>query len=75
MILYPIYKIYDPMKEKCKKIHDNRIYNATLCICKATSKDEAISELSWDMLHVSKVKNTLDKLFPDSKNKDLINID
>ena len=75
VILYPIYKIYDPMEAKCKKIHENRIYNATLCICKATSKDYAISELSWDMLHVSKVKNTLDKLFPDSKNKDLINID
>ena len=68
IIFYPISKIYDPMKEICKKIHRDRIYNARLCIYKATSKDVAINNLSWDMLRYNEIKNTLDEAFSDSEN-------
>ena len=67
VVLYPIDKIYNPMKERCKKINDNRIYNAELCIYKATSKDVAINNLSWDMLRFDKIKRTLNERFHDSK--------
>lgn len=68
IILYPIDKIYNPMKERCKKIHDDRIYNAELCIYKASSIDLAMRDIPWDMCYYDKIKRTLDKVFPDSKN-------
>ena len=67
VVLYPIDKIYNPMKERCKKINDNRIYNAKLCIYKATSKDAAINNLSWNMLRYDEIKRTLNERFSDSK--------
>ena len=68
IMLYPISKIYDPMKEKCIKIHNDWIYNAKLCIYKATSKSLAINNLSWDMLRYDEIKETINNRFPGDEN-------
>lgn len=67
-VFYPISEIYNPMKERCIKIDDDRIYNAKLCIYKFTSKDLAVRQLSWDMLRRDEIKRALNKQFPDSQN-------
>ncbi len=68
VLLYPIKKIYNPMKEICIKIDNDRIYNAKLYIYKSTSKNLAIRELSWNMLCRNEIRQTLNHMFPDSKN-------
>ena len=67
-VLYPISEIYNPMKERCIKIDNDRIYNAKLCIYKSTSKNLAINNLSWGMLRRDEIKRTLNKQFPDIEN-------
>lgn len=67
-VLYPIDKIYNPMKKRCIKIDNDRIYNAKLCIYKTTSKDLAIEGLSWDMLRKDEITKTLQRKFRDSEN-------
>ncbi|MBQ9491406.1 MAG: hypothetical protein IJU86_01325 [Firmicutes bacterium] len=67
-VLYPISEIYNPMKKRCIKINDDRIYNAKLCIYKSTSKNLAINNLSWDMLRRDEIKRALNEQFPDSQN-------
>ena len=67
-VFYPISEIYNPMKERCIKIDNDRIYNAKLCIYKFTSKYLAVRQLSWDMLRRDEIKRALNEQFPDSQN-------
>ncbi len=73
LIFLPICVISYFVVETCIKIHNNRIYNAILCICKSKDENDAKRQLNWDMLHTNKVQCYFNKCYPIQVNEQIRN--